>query len=97
MQKIKQLKEVLTSVVAFALHYEGPNNMRDHLIGVQNTPKNQCFQYEGFEKCEEWARGLNVAKVPQNRQSFPPPFSRINRISITAERIDSGHNSRVYL
>lgn len=53
MQKVKQLKEVLTSVVAFALHYEGPNNMRDHLIGVQNTPKNQCFQYEGFEKCEE--------------------------------------------
>ena len=53
MQKVKQLKEVLTSVVSFALHYEGPNNMRDHLIGVQNTPKNQCFQYEGFEKCEE--------------------------------------------
>ena len=97
MQKVKQLKEVLTIVVAFALHYEGLNNMRDHLIGVQNTPENQCFQYEGFDECDERARGSNVAKIPQNCQSFPLSSYRLNMISISAERIDSGHNSRMYL
>ena len=37
MQKVKQLKWVLTGVVFFALQW-------DHLIGVQNTPEHNCFQ-----------------------------------------------------